>query len=118
MQSNNDYISREAVWEMLEKAHIVSDGEYCGYCTEDISIDDIPAADVEPIKRGHWVEKHRHRGGYRQVTGKEPMSLSNETHTIIIDERYEIDDLYCSECGKLNESVFTNFCPNCGAKMN
>lgn len=72
-------------------------------------------ASDQTVKQGHWVEKHRHRGGYRQVTGKKPMSY--ETHTITIDERYEIDDLYCSECGKLNESVFTNFCPNCGADM-
>lgn len=111
----NDYISRDAVLEMLEESHIISNGEYAGYCTEDIDICDIPSADVQPIKHGHWVKKHRHRGGYRQVTGKKPMSY--ETHTITIDERYEIDDLYCSECGKLNESVFTNFCPNCGADM-
>lgn len=78
-------------------------------------INAVKPANVKPIKRGHWIEKHRHRGGYREVTGKKTMSY--ETHTITVDERYEIDDLYCSECGKLNESVFTNFCPNCGADM-
>lgn len=51
----SDYISRAAVREMLEKAHTVSDGEYCGYCTEDVDIDAIPAADVRPVVRGEWM---------------------------------------------------------------
>ena len=116
----NDFISRQAAIAAIHELKM----SVCGYDNDALDVSliyevlgEIPAADVQPVKRGHWVEKHRHRGGYRQVTGKEPMSLSNETHTIIINERYEIDDLYCSECGKLNESVFTNFCPNCGAKM-
>lgn len=45
----SDYISRAAVREMLEKAQFVSDGEYSGYCTEDVNIDTIPAADVRPV---------------------------------------------------------------------
>lgn len=64
--------------------------------------------------RGRWNYKHRHRGGFRQYTGLDSMG---ELHTITVDERFETDDPYCSECGKLNESVFLNFCPNCGAKM-
>lgn len=43
-----EYIERKAVVEMLENAQIISDGYYgyCGYCTEDVNIDAIPAADV------------------------------------------------------------------------
>ena len=78
-------------------------------------INAVKPANVQPVKRGHWNKKHWHRGGYRQVTGK--TKVFGEILTTTIDERYEIDDLYCSECGKLNESVFTNFCPNCGADM-
>lgn len=66
------------------------------------------------IPHGHWVWKHRHRGGLRQRTGVDSMG---ETHTITVDERYEVDDPYCSECGKLNESAFLSYCPNCGAMM-
>ena len=47
----DEYISRKAVMEMLENAQIISDGENCGYCTEDISISSIPAADVAPVVR-------------------------------------------------------------------
>ena len=108
----NDYISRQAAIQLALDGKIIStDMEKC---VRDF-INELPAADVQPIKRGHWNKKHRHRGGYRQATGK--TKVFGEILTITIDERYEIDDLYCSECGKLNESVFTNFCPNCGADM-
>lgn len=51
-----EYIEREAVEKMLEGAQLISDadGEYCGYCTEDISINSIPAADVAPVVHGRW----------------------------------------------------------------
>ena len=46
------YIERKAVVEMLENAQIISDGYYgyCGYCTEDVNIDAIPAADVVEVE--------------------------------------------------------------------
>ena len=78
------------------------------------SISDISGADVAPVVYGRWVYKHRHRGGIHIYEGKDEMG---ETHRISVDERYEVDDPYCSECGKLNESVWLNYCPNCGAKM-
>lgn len=75
---------------------------------------DILSADVAPVVHGHWVYKHRHRGGINQYTGPDSMG---ELHTISLDERYETDDPYCSRCGKLNEASSLSFCPNCGAKM-
>lgn len=78
------------------------------------SISDMPAADVAPVVHGRWIYKHRHRGGIRIYEGKDEMG---ETHRISVDERYEVDDPYCSECGKLNESVWLNYCPHCGAEM-
>lgn len=83
-------------------------------CLLERYVENIIAADVAPVRHGRWEWKHRHRGGFRLRTGVDPMG---ETHTIEVDERYEVDDPYCSECGKLNESVFLSFCPNCGAKM-
>ncbi len=47
----NEYIDRDAVVKMLENSQIISDGENCGYCIDDISIYEIPAADVSPIVR-------------------------------------------------------------------
>lgn len=77
-------------------------------------LDNIPTADVAPVKRGRWLYKHRHRGGFRTYEGYDEFG---EKHSVRVDERYEIDEPYCSECGKWNESVWLNYCPNCGAKM-
>lgn len=46
---NNDLIRREAVYEMLENAQIISDGQYCGYCTVDVTISAIPAVDAVEV---------------------------------------------------------------------
>ena len=45
------YIDIRSVEEMLENAHIVSDGEYCGYCTEDIDLSCIPPVDAMTVIR-------------------------------------------------------------------
>ena len=88
-----EYIEREALlkavsaWRML-----VKDLYYCGYddcitAMED-TISDAPAADVEPVRRGHWIINSD--GYYPQ----------------------------CSECMKEPQGrVMTDWCPNCGAKM-
>ena len=49
-----EYIERAAVEKMLEDAQLISDGEYCGYCTEDVSLNSIPAADVVEVRHGEW----------------------------------------------------------------
>lgn len=49
-----EYIERADVEEMLENAQIISDGEYCGYCTEDVNLNSIPAADVVEVRHAHW----------------------------------------------------------------
>ena len=46
-----EYIERAAVETMLENAQIITDGEYCGYCTDDINLGSIPAADVVEVVR-------------------------------------------------------------------
>lgn len=74
----------------------------------------LPGADVAPVRHGCWNYKHRYRGGFRERIGTD---LNGDTHTILCDERIEVDDPYCSACGRLNESVWRAYCPNCGAKM-
>ena len=92
-----EYIERTAVEEMLENAQIISNGEYCGYCTEDVNLNSIPAADVVPVVHGKWVKAH----------WKNSVSCAN-----------------CSICGfEAYHYDFQgvqktyNYCPNCGAKM-
>ena len=47
----------------------------------------IPAADVEPVRHGHWKSS-----------------------------KYDAINVRCSECDHVS-GAFWNFCPNCGARM-
>ena len=88
-----EYIDKQAVEEMIESAQLISDGEYSGYCTEDINISSIHAADVAPVVHGRWISKNPH--GYEWV-------------------------FVCSNCDYVDGYPFndrSNYCPNCGAKM-
>ena len=84
-----EYIEKQAVEDMIENAHLISEGEYCGYCTEDIDINSIPVADVAPVVHGKWDD-----------------SLDGITP-------------YCSVCGCTHKCLIRTpmYCPNCGAKM-
>lgn len=90
-----EYIKRAAVEKMLEDAQLISDGEYCGYCTEDISLNSIPAADVEEVVHAQW---------------EFPVFTDSDDG---LDPRVK-----CSECGGI-EAAFARwkYCPNCGARM-
>ena len=46
-----EYIERAAIEKMLENAQIISNGEYSGYCMEDINLYSIPIADVVEVVR-------------------------------------------------------------------
>lgn len=106
----NDYISREAVWEMLEKAHIISNGEYCGYCTEDIFIDDIPSADVQPVKRGNWIDVTE-----TAVSGK--TKDGRELEINIVSGKCSCCQHYAEQVNILPPIMKYSICPHCGANM-
>ena len=81
-----------------------------------------PAADVAPICHGHIIWKRRRRRGFRHVKCLHRFCnfvIEDNApckHIAKIDERYTINEPYCSECGKLLGD-FLNYCGNCGAKM-
>ena len=87
--AEKEYIEREALVERLKK-------EECD-CEWLWAILDIPAADVAPVKHGHWIEEYD--CGY--ITP------------------------HCSECGETAltkeetsyDYVYSSYCPHCGAKM-
>lgn len=85
-----DCISRQAVCDMIEKAQIITDGEFCGYCIEDIDINTLPSVTPQP-KTGHWV---------RVDKNKLRCSKCEVIHLIAQYPNGKID-----------------WCPNCGAKM-
>ena len=109
----NDLISRQAAIDeanawLLDCLKVNKQDRSCGLIRR---LEDLPSA--QP-KRGKWIKKHRHYGGFRSYTGFDAMG---EQHTVTVDERTEYDDLYCSECGARSADNFLNFCPNCGADM-
>ena len=90
--AEKEYIDREALVERLKK-------EECD-CEWLWTILDIPAADVEPVRHGHW----------KKGKGNERPTESGFIH----DDRYICD---CCGWGCCCETKLDfNFCPNCGAK--
>ena len=88
-----EYIEREAAIKVLrEKATANSPSSfYRGLFTASYELDDIPAADVAPVRHGRWLPTAKWwQGGsaWKQ----------------------------CSECGILHCGK-SPYCPNCGAKM-
>ena len=83
-----EYIKKEDVEKMLDDAQLISDGEYCGYCTEDVSINSIEIQDVAPVVHGRWLFN---------------------------DDWWEFR---CTNCNKAIGSIKKyEYCPYCGAKM-
>lgn len=92
----NDYISRQAVIRLALDGKIIStDMEKC---VRDF-INELPAADVQPIKRGRWFL----RGGNWCC------SACNRKTLLTLESNIG----GCKEYG----TAKTDYCPNCGADM-
>ena len=113
---------RKKLWKLIERANFKCYGTACDICDyrdkkgcfAHLVLDYLIASGVVVREKGEWDMKHRHHGGFRRYTGRDDFG---EEHTITVDERFECDEPYCPKCGKWNESVWRNFCPNCGADM-
>ena len=89
-----EYIEREAMKQALRNAHI--------HINEDgivIEIDDIPAADVQPVKHGRWKQR-------KETLGRGPMYA-------------EIYVWECTACKSITPVDVDKYyyCPVCGTKM-
>lgn len=109
----DDYISRKAAREAFENA----DADVCesypdgacdwGFWMKNIQevIDGIPAADVEPVRRGRW------ECVYDDSTGETDITCSHCKNT------RTVNGCFVSTDGK--SCYFEDdYCPSCGAKMN
>ena len=98
--AEKEYIEREALKSKLKNMEATSPNKVYQNAMEDMIyyfipkiIDEIPSADVAPVRHGRWVLIEILCGG-----GKE--------------RKY----YRCSECNKANV-IRSNYCGNCGAKM-
>ena len=82
------YIDRDKVMDLIARHHTLSNVEVnVALLAVARKIYDIPSADVEPIRRGRWIHN-----GFMEVK--------------------------CNNCENVfHELEATNYCPNCGAKM-
>lgn len=109
----DDYISRKAAREAFENA----DADVCesypdgacdwGFGMKNIQevIDGIPAADVEPVRRGRW------ECVYDDSTGETDITCSHCKNT------RTVNGCFVSTDGK--SCYFEDdYCPSCSAKMN
>ena len=92
------YIDREAAIAETRKPRL-TDAELRRRLAE------LPAADVEPVKHGHWVD----------VNGNSVPWSGRVAHCPAYSA-------YCSECRQWlvasdEYTVVGNYCPNCGARM-
>lgn len=114
-----EYIERESLLKQMQANF--QQGSWYG-CDEPMypiveeTILEVPAADVAPVVHGHPVTKNRtmayetiHFAGTRE-DGESIFTIKTK-----VPENSPVD--YCSICGKRLCSRFTNYCPNCGAKM-
>lgn len=111
----DEYISREAtVKAFCEKCRGYYDGHciHRGECDVDV-IQTAPAADVQPVKQGKWVERKIARMKW----------IPNDDDNVNPDdvEPERMTEQKCSYCNrrtiKFTDHIELNYCPLCGAKM-
>ena len=97
----SDYISREAAVKIAQKYGLVNGsalGRHTGLadCIA-VEIDGLPAADVEPVRHGRWIQPSWIYYGAKQY----------------VCDQCKDDEYWRKRCLHYKEKC----CPNCGAKM-
>ena len=96
----SDYISRKAARDALLRQNLTWEDWH----KADTAIVFLPAADVRPVVRGEWEPDY------------DSTEYDFDGSTPLPEPRIFQDGWQCSLCGQYTPSK-TNFCPNCGAKM-
>lgn len=91
--AEKEYISREAAKKQMRNGchsmeWLLASGAKTIGDVFAIILDEVPAADVQPVRRGKWIDHQEGCWIYAK----------------------------CSECETVHD-VRSNFCPNCGARM-
>lgn len=74
--------------DALWKAIGLGSSDWIKGCVLEWHFDDAPTLDVAPVVHGRWK-----------------------------DQDYTFTRFTCTACGSINHKECTNYCPNCGAKM-
>lgn len=110
----DEYISREALLKHLNECRTnpLFDPEMARMCFAiNVFIEDMQAADVQPVKHGRWKETHI------SLCKWIPEDEKEEGHSFYMAE------LKCSCCERYNVVTFAltlnkpDFCQLCGARM-
>ena len=102
---SGDLISRSAlleafgeeplVWDSRDREDVQMHNDWLDYTK---LVKDAPAVDAVPVRTGRWVMT------LYATTSKRGRVISNKRFS-------------CSECGYSNGRKQSDYCPNCGAKM-
>lgn len=126
----SDYISRETIKDAMLRY---------GFKAPDMTVtefveDELPAADVEPVRRGRWIYSRKHLW-YKNKNGEIDMwrldigfhngpecqvchaAFCEHCTPNFDDEECDVGHYYCSECKAEQFENHNTFCPNCGSKM-
>lgn len=116
-----DYIDRDAVISEIERREALMVGD------KRISVDAMksfiknrPAADVAPVVHGRWIlEAHDERVNYRWNVTAECSECCDEQKEIWAGFFPNVPSPIARDAALVSaESVkLSNYCPNCGAKM-
>lgn len=77
-------------------------------------LDSIPAADVTPVKHGHWIYKKR-----TKLISTGVARTAEEGVAYVVKKHITVKVPYCSICGERGDNALdaAPFCPDCGARM-
>lgn len=94
-----EYIDRDTVIKKIRRMPRTINPDLVQYSLVKGIISNIEQADAVPVVHGKWIEE--------------------KYETISIERHRKINNIKnkCSICEKSNGRRKTNFCPNCGAKM-
>lgn len=103
-----DYISRETAVKIAKKIWVNGRVYDC--------IAEAQTGEVAPVVHGRWVYKRRRSGRFSIRTG---ILKNGERVKVLIDEREDTMEPFCSVCGAHNDSTSglnMRYCPCCGGE--
>ena len=106
----------KAVWIRFKKSDIADGGGFV-YDPDDVieTIDESETIEAEPVKHGRWIEdRYYEKPCVCSYCGAEAHYISTFKETYDYDRE---ENLQSTGFEEICEYIKTDYCPNCGAKM-